>query len=100
MYFPDKGEPVTPCMDVYKENIQSYGSSEKSKLRILVRGDLHKKEIIGYTWSPKSSTRTIKYFLSDDSNHKSIVHQLNFIGAFLQANVKHRVFVNLERRYG
>ena len=35
-----KGETVTPCMDVYKAKIQSDGSLDKLKLRILVRGDL------------------------------------------------------------
>ena len=37
---PEKDEPVTPCMDVLKSKIQSYGSLYKLKLRILVRGDL------------------------------------------------------------
>ena len=35
----NEGEPVTPCMDVYKDKIQSDGSLDKLKLRILVRGD-------------------------------------------------------------
>ena len=30
-------EPVTPCMDVYKAKIQSDGSLDKLKLRIVVR---------------------------------------------------------------
>ena len=37
---PEKGEPVTPCMDVYKSKIQSDGILDKLKLRIVVRGDL------------------------------------------------------------
>ena len=40
---PKKGEPVTPCMDVYKAKVQSDGSLGKLKLRILVRGDLYNK---------------------------------------------------------
>ena len=36
---PEKGEPVTPCMDIYKGKIQSDGSLEKLKFRIVVRGD-------------------------------------------------------------
>ena len=40
---PEKGDPVIPCLYVYKGNIQSDGSIEKLKLRILVRGDLHNK---------------------------------------------------------
>ena len=39
----NEGEPVTPCMDVYKAKIQSNGSLDKLKLRIVVRGDLWNK---------------------------------------------------------
>ena len=38
--YPNDGEPVTPCMDVYKAKIQSDGSLDKLKLIIVVRGDL------------------------------------------------------------
>ena len=55
--------------------------------------------MIGDTWSPTASMRTLKYFLADAAKHKSRVHQLDFIGAFLQANVKNRVFVKLDMRY-
>ena len=34
---PKKGEPVTPCMDVYKVKIKYDGSLDKLKLRIMVR---------------------------------------------------------------
>ena len=37
---PETGEPVTPCMDVNKDKIQSDGSLDKIKLKILVRGDM------------------------------------------------------------
>ena len=81
--YQNEGEPVTPCMDVYKAKIQSDGSLENLKLRIVVRGDLQNKEIIGDTWSPTASMRTLKYFLVDAAKHKARVHQLYFIGAFL-----------------
>ena len=38
--YEKEGEPVTPCMDVYKAKIQSDGSLDKLKLRIVVKGDL------------------------------------------------------------
>ena len=41
---PKDGERVTPCMDVYKAKIQSDGSLDKMKFRIVVRGDLQNKE--------------------------------------------------------
>ena len=78
-------------MDVYKEKIQSDESLDKLKLRIVVRGDLQNKEMVGETWSPTASMRTLKYFLADADKHKARVHQLDFIGAFFQAKVKNRV---------
>ena len=86
-------------MDVYKANIQSDGSLDKLKLRILVRGDLQNKEMVGDTWLPTSSMRTLEYFLAYEAKHKARVNQLDFIGAFLQAKVKNRVFVKLDMRY-
>ena len=96
---PNYGEPVTPCMDVYKAKIQSDGSLDKLKLRIVVRGDLKNKEMVGDTWSPTASMRTLKCFLADVAKHKARVHQLDFIGALLQSKVKNRVFVKLDMRY-
>ena len=43
--------------------------------------------------------KNLKYLLADTTKHKAGVHQLYFIGAFLQAKVKNKVFVNLESRY-
>ena len=86
-------------MDVYKAKIQSDGILDKLKLRIVVRGDFQNKEMVGYTCSPTASMITLKYFLADAATHKSRVHQLDFIGSFLQAKVKNRVFVKLYMRY-
>ena len=95
----NESEPVTPCMNVYKSKIQSDRSLDKLKLRIVVRGDLQNKEMVGYTWSPTVYMRTLKYFLADAAKHKAIVHQLYFIGAFLQAKVNNIMFVKLDIRY-
>ena len=86
-------------MDVYKAKIQSDVSLDKLKLRIVVRGDLQNKEMVGDTWSPTASMRTLKYCLVDASKHKARVSQLYFIGEFLQAKVKNIVFVKLDIRY-
>ena len=97
--YQNEVEPVTPCMDVYKAKIQSDGSIEKLKLRIVVRLDLQNKEMVGDTWSPTASKRTLNYFLADAAKYKSRFHQLDFIGSFLKAKVKNRVFVKLDIRY-
>ena len=86
-------------MDVYKAEIQSDGSLDKWKLGIVVRWYLHNKGLIGDTSSPTSSMSNLKYFLADAVDHKSRVYQLDFIGAFLQAKVKNRVFLKLDSRY-
>ena len=95
----NEGEPVTPCMDVYRAKNQSDGSLDKLKLRILVRGDLYNKKMVGDTRSPTASMSTLKYFLADAAKHKARFHQLNVIREFLQARVKNRVFVKLDIRY-
>ena len=86
--YPEKDEPVTPCMDVYKAKIQSDGSLDKLKLRILVREDMQNRELVGYNWSPTASMGTLKYFLAGATKHKARVHQLYFIGALFQAKLK------------
>ena len=56
----NEGEPVTPYMDVYKAKIQSDGSLDKLKFRILVRGDLHnKRSIKSYAKYGKRFTQVI-----------------------------------------
>ena len=83
-------------MDLYKAKIGSDGSLDNLKLIIVVIGDLQNKEMVGDTWSPTASMRTLKYFLADAAKHKARVHQLYFIGAFLQAKVKNKVFIKLD----
>ena len=66
-------------MDGYQVKNQSDESLDKLKLRIVVRGYLQNKELVGYTWSPTASMRNIKYFLTDAAKHKARVYQLYFI---------------------
>ena len=61
-------------MDFSKAKIQSDGSLDKLKLRILVRGDLQNKELVGDTWSRTASMRNLKYFLADVTITKARVH--------------------------
>ena len=52
--------------------------------------------MVGDTWSTTAFMRTLKYFLADAEKHKARVNHIYFIGAFLQAKVKNRMFVKLE----
>ena len=60
---PEKGEPVTPFIYVYKAKMQYDGILDKLKLIIVVRGDMKNEELIGDTWSPTASMRTLKELL-------------------------------------
>ena len=46
-------------MDIYKANSLSDGSLDKLKLKIVVRGDLQNKYLIGDTVSPTASMRIL-----------------------------------------
>ena len=64
----------------------------------MVIGYLQNKEQIGDIFLPTSPMRNLEYFLPDAVKHKARVHQLDFIGAFLQGKGKNRVFVKLDSR--
>jgi hypothetical protein len=50
-------------------------------------------------WSPTASFRALKMFLAHAARLKVRVKQLDFIGAFLQANVRSRVFIKFPTIY-
>ena len=83
---------------MYKAKIQSDVSLDKLKMIISVRGDLQNKEMVGDTWSPTASMRTLKYLLADEYKHEARLHQLYFIGSLFQAKVKNRVIFKLDIR--
>ena len=65
----------------------------------MVTGDLQNKELVGDTWSPTASMRTLKYFLAYAVKHKAVVHQLYFIKALLQVKFKNKVLMKFTSRY-
>ena len=79
---------MTPSMNFYKSKIQSAGNLDKLKSRIFVRGYLQNKDLVRYTWPPTAYMRNLKHFLSYASKNKARVHQLDFIRAFLQENLR------------
>ena len=86
-------------MDVYNAKIQSDGNLDKVNFITMVIRDLNNKEIVGDTWSPTASMKKLNYFLADTAKLKVRVHQLDFVGEFLKAKVKNRVFVKLDIIY-
>ena len=75
-------------MDVYKAKIQSDESLDKLKLRIVVREHLQNKEIIGDTWSPTASMRTLKYFIANTAKHKERVLGIQVRNPMLRGSLR------------
>jgi hypothetical protein len=95
-----EGEISTPVMETFKVKVKSDGSLDKLKCRLVVRGDLQDKNITENKWSPTASFRSLKMFLAHASRIKARVKQLDFVGAFLQAKMRTRMFVTIPKIYG
>jgi hypothetical protein len=97
---PQPGETSTPVMEIFKVKIKSDGSLDKLKTRMVVRGDLQDKNITEDKWSPTASFRSLKMFLAHAAKLKVRVRQLDFVGAFLQAKMRTRMFITIPNIYG
>jgi hypothetical protein len=95
-----EGETSTPVMEIFKVKIKSDGSLDKLKTRLVVRGDLQDKNITEDKWSPTASFQSLKMFLGHASQLKARVKQLDFVGAFLQAKMRTRMFVIIPKIFG
>ena len=47
-------------------------------------------------WSPTASSRILRCFIADTISHKAIIYQLDFIQAFIQSEMKKKMFVILD----
>ncbi len=90
---------MIPTMETNKVKIKSDGPLDKLNCRIVVRGDLQGRAM-GDSWSPTARFRSLKIFLTDAARNRCRVHHLDFVGAFLQANVRGGIFVTLPKVYG
>jgi hypothetical protein len=96
---PLPGESCTPIMDLNVVKLRSNGTLDKLKNRLVVRGDLQ-RNVEEDTWSPTASFRALKLFLAHAPRLNVRVRQLDFVGAFLQAKVRSRIFVKIPTIYG
>jgi len=94
------GEFSMPVMEIFKVKVKSEGLLDKLKTRLVVRGDLQDKNITEDKWSPTASFRSLKMFLAHACKVKAWVKQLDFVGAFLQAKMRTRMFVTIPKIFG
>ncbi len=89
-------EAVIPTMETNKVKIKSDGSLDKLKYRIVVRADLQDTGMED-SLSAIAPFRSFKMVLGDAARNRCRLHQLDFVGAFLQADVRGRIFVTLPK---
>jgi hypothetical protein len=94
------GEVSTLIMEIFKVKVKSNGSLDKLKSRLVVRSDHQDKNITEDKWLPTASFRSLKMFLAHASRLKVRVKQLDFIGAFLQAKMRTRMFITIPQIFG
>ena len=91
---PLEGDEIVTAMDVYKCKLDPSGLIDKLKTRVVVRGDLLDKSEVD-TWNPHASFLTLKIFLALCALRRMCPGQTDFVQAYLQAEVRDRVFVRL-----
>jgi hypothetical protein len=92
---PSKDDPIIPVTVKYRVKITSEGLVEKLKTRIALRGDMMKETMFTPdTWCRIAGFRELKMFLAFAAECQQRVYQLDYVAAFLQADVIGRKFTN------
>ena len=95
-----EGDEVVPSIIVFKAKITSRGFLDKLKARCVARGDLqHTSDDPDVLWYPCVFAWTFKLFVAEAVRHNRPINQLDFIGAFCQALVKERLFLQFPQEY-
>ena len=94
------GAKVIPTKLILKAKPTAQGTLEKLKARIVARGDLQSRSDLLDTYAAVASARSVKLFLATAAQAGKIPHQMDFIGAFLQAPIRNaKFYVKLDSRY-
>jgi hypothetical protein len=88
---PTKDDPIIPGTVKYRVK---HGQVDKLKTRIALSGDMMKHDtFVHSTWCPIAGFRALKIFLAFAAECRQRVYQLDFVAAFLQAQVIGRKFI-------
>ena len=93
MFDPLPSDKVIPISDVHRCKISQDGTIEKLKSRVVFRGDLYEPEEKMDTWNPHASFLSLKVFLATCARFKVRPVQTDFLLAYLQSDMRERVFV-------
>ena len=85
-------DEVIPVKLALKAKLNSHGSLDKLKARICLRGDMQIKDESN-PWLPTASSKLLRCFIADAIKNTPIIYQLDFIQAFIQSDIKKRMFL-------
>jgi hypothetical protein len=90
---PNEDDPIIPVTAKHRVKLTSDGLVEKLKTRIALRGDLMRENVfVPDTWCPIAGFKALKIFLAFAAECKQRIYQLDYVAAFLQADVIGRKF--------
>ena len=90
---PLPDDTVVPVMEVYRCKLDQDGMVDKLKCRIVFRGDLYDPADPQDSWNPHASFLALKIFLAECARLGIFPSQIDFVLAYLQANMRERVFI-------
>ena len=93
---PEPSDTILPILDDLRVKILPDGNLDKLKARFCVRGDIQKRLMpLLNSWAPTATHRALKSFIAVAASLGEDLWLLDFVGAFLQAPMRSRVFVKL-----
>jgi hypothetical protein len=89
---------IVPVTAKFRTKLTSTGAIDKLIGRICLRGDVQEKGY-GDTWCAIAGFRALRVFLSTAARQRCRVHQLDFVGAFLQSKAVDRTITILPKEW-
>jgi Reverse transcriptase (RNA-dependent DNA polymerase) len=97
---PTSEDPIIPVTAKFRVKLTTDGTIDKLKSRIALRGDLMRDNVqTPDTWCPIASFRSFKIFLAMAARWRQRIFQLDYVAAFLQADVIGRKFTSLPKEW-
>jgi hypothetical protein len=97
---PKKDDPFIPVTAKYRVKLTADGQVNNLKTRIALRGDMMRSDsFIHNTWCPIAGLPALKMFLAFAAECRQRVYQLDFVAAFLQADVIGRKFTRFPEEW-
>jgi hypothetical protein len=91
--------PIIMSMWTYKVKLLSNGSIDKFKARLVGRGDQQSSETFEDIFSPTPRIATVRLAIALSSTLKLKGRQIDFVGAYLNANVQQEIYMHLPPGY-